>query len=65
VAKSENRFGDWGFVELLGQSQIEGSVSCPNLVPSYHFSVVKVVLDVSRWPMAEWIAIGSLLLVIH
>jgi len=56
-------FGNWDSVELLGQSQIEGSASRPSFAPSYHFSVVKVMLADSRRPIAEWIAAGSLLLV--
>jgi hypothetical protein len=58
-------FGNWDSVELLGQSQIEGSASRPSFAPSYHFSVVKVMLADSRQPIADWIAAGSLLLVIY
>ena len=56
-------FDHWDFVEILGQLQIERSVPRPNLAPSYHFSVVKVMLVDSRRPIAKWIAAGSLLLV--
>jgi len=48
--------GIWDSVELLGQSQIEGSAFRPKFAPSYHFSVVKVVLIDGRWPIAKWIA---------